>query len=307
MNNAILFYYNLKPNEIIHNNNFYYFYVNNALYHLIIFYRKPEEETSIYKINNYMSRLGLPVHQIITNKDGKIITYIDNIPYILYKINISNNKNITLNNINIITKNTYYNKDLVRDNWDILWANRIDYLEYHINQNGKKYPILVESFSYFVGLCENAISYIRNTYNEEKKEYTDNYVISHDKLIYYSNLYSLYDPLNIIIDHKSRDVAEYIKLSFFNDNFNIFDELKDYFKQNYYSKYGIRLLFGRVLYPSFYLDMYDQIITNNIKEEKLLNIINRINDYENYLKNIFIFLNKIYPIPEVEWLMKKTK
>ena len=86
MNNAILFYYNLKPNEIIHNNNFYYFYVNNALYHLIIFYRKPEEETSIYKINNYMSRLGLPVHQIITNKDGKIITYIDNIPYILYNL-----------------------------------------------------------------------------------------------------------------------------------------------------------------------------------------------------------------------------
>ena len=55
MNNAILFYYNLKPNEIIHNNNFYYFYVNNVLYHLIVFYRKPEEETSVYKIK--MERL----------------------------------------------------------------------------------------------------------------------------------------------------------------------------------------------------------------------------------------------------------
>ena len=60
------------------------------------------------------------------------------------------------------------------------------------------------------------------------------------------------------------------------------------------------------MYPSFYLDMYDQIITNTLNEDKLLEIINRINDYEDYLKNIFIFLNKIYKIPEVEWLMKKT-
>lgn len=307
MNNAILFYYNLKPDKIINNNSYYYFYINNVMYHLITYYKNIDDAESIYKINNYMLSLGLPVHKIIMNKDSKIITYIDNVPYILYQINLSYNKNITLKDINIISKSSYYNKNLARDNWDTLWANRIDYLEYHINQNGKKYPIIVESFSYFVGMCENAISYIRNTYDEEKKEYTDNYVISHDKLIYNNNLYSLYDPLNIIIDHKARDLAEYIKLSFFNDNFNIYEELEEHFKNNYYSRYGIRLLFGRVLYPSFYLDMYDQIITNTLNEDKVLEIINRINDYEDYLKNIFIFLNKIYPIPEVEWLMKKTK
>ena len=306
MNNAILFYYNLKPDKIINNSSYYYFYINNVMYHLITYYKNIDDAESIYKINNYMLSLGLPVHKIIMNKDSKIITYIDNVPYILYQINLSYNKNITLKDINIISKSSYYNKNLARDNWDTLWANRIDYLEYHINQNGKKYPIIVESFSYFVGMCENAISYIRNTYDEEKKEYTDNYVISHDKLIYNNNLYSLYDPLNIIIDHKARDLAEYIKLSFFNDNFNIYEELEEHFKNNYYSRYGIRLLFGRVLYPSFYLDMYDQIITNTLNEDKVLEIINRINDYEDYLKNIFIFLNKIYKIPEVEWLMKKT-
>ena len=306
MNNAILFYYNLKPDKIINNNSYYYFYINNVMYHLITYYKNIDDAESIYKINNYMLSLGLPVHKIIMNKDSKIITYIDNVPYILYQINLSYNKNITLKDINIISKSSYYNKNLARDNWDTLWANRIDYLEYHINQNGKKYPIIVESFSYFVGMCENAISYIRNTYDEEKKEYTDNYVISHDKLIYNNNLYSLYDPLNIIIDHKARDLAEYIKLSFFNDNFNIYEELEEHFKNNYYSRYGIRLLFGRVLYPSFYLDMYDQVITNTLNEDKVLEIINRINDYEDYLKNIFIFLNKIYKIPEVEWLMKKT-
>ena len=305
MINAILFYYNLKPKKINNTNGYYYFYINNILYHLIIYYRNNNEIDDIYKLNNYMLSLGIPVHNILLNKDNKMITYIANVPYILYKINIPDNKSINLIDIEKTDINYYY-KELVRDKWDILWSKRIDYLEYHINQNGKKYPIIVESFSYFVGMCENAISYIRNTYNEEKKEYSDNYTISHDKLIYNNNTYSLFNPLNIIIDHKSRDIAEYIKLSFFTDNFNIYDELNDYFKRNYFSKYGIRLLFGRLLYPSFYLDMYDQIITNNIKEEKILELISRIKDYEIYLKNIFIFLNKFYPIPEVEWIMKKT-
>ena len=207
MINAILFYYNLKPKKINNTNGYYYFYINNILYHLIIYYRNNNEIDDIYKLNNYMLSLGIPVHNILLNKDNKIITYIDNVPYILYKINIPDNKSINLIDIEKTDINYYY-KELVRDKWDILWSKRIDYLEYHINQNGKKYPIIVESFSYFVGMCENAISYIRNTYNEEKKEYSDNYTISHDKLIYNNNTYSLFNPLNIIIDHKSRYIAE---------------------------------------------------------------------------------------------------
>ena len=88
MINAILFYYNLKPKKINNTNGYYYFYINNTLYHLIIYYRNNNEIDDIYKLNNYMLSLGIPVHNILLNKDNKIITYIDNVPYILYKINI---------------------------------------------------------------------------------------------------------------------------------------------------------------------------------------------------------------------------
>ena len=42
------------------------------------------------------------------------------------------------------------------------------------------------------------------------------------------------------------------------------------------------------------------------KEEKELNnIINRINEYEMYLYNVYLYLSKYYDIPEIEWLKKR--
>ena len=176
----------------------------------------------------------------------------------------------------------------------------IDYYESQIGQNEKKYPLIRESFDYFIGLGENAISYLVNTKKEIQKEINDNKVLSHN------NLYnSLYDPLNIIIDHKSRDIAEYIKISFFNNNKNIFKELDEYFFYNRYSLYGIRVLYARIIYPSFYFKLYDEIFREKKEEKELNEIINRINEYEIYLKDIYLYLNKYYNIPNIEWLKKQ--
>ncbi|UKI27777.1 MAG: hypothetical protein L6V91_04250 [Bacilli bacterium] len=102
-------------------------------------------------------------------------------------------------------------------------------------------------------MAENAISYLVNTKKEVKKENSDNMVLAHNNLNH-----SLFDPLNIIFDHKARDLAEYIKLSFFNNNKDIFKELDEYFFYNRYSLYGIRVLYARVLYPSYYFKLYDK-------------------------------------------------
>ena len=112
--------------------------------------------------------------------------------------------------------------------------------------------------------------------------------------------------MNIIIDHKSRDLAEYIKISFFNNNKNIVQELDNYFYYQKYSDYGIRVLFSRILYPSFYFKIYNDIIQGIIKEKELNKIINNIDKYEIYIYKIYIYLKKYSNLPPVEWL-KKTK
>lgn len=305
MKNAIEYYYNLKPKEINNYHNYYYFYYNNYLYVLFLYNDEISKLNNIYNLATYLNNINIPTHQIIINNKNDIISIIDDKYYILYKILINNyNKQIDIKDINYLT-NIIINNNF-NTNWDILWSNKIDYLEYQINQSGKKYPLIVESFSYFVGLSENAISYFKNTILDIPKSNDATGVITHKKIDINNTLFNLYDPINIVIDYKIRDIAEYIKISFFKDNFNIFKQLNYYFSHNQLSIYLVRLLFARILYPSFYFNLYDEILTNKKEETEILKITKRISDYENYLYQIYLHLFKLYQIPEVEWLKKRT-
>lgn len=298
MKNIIEFYYNIKIEELQNKNDIYFFYIKNIELIFKPYYNNSNTIQDIYKLNNYLVH-AIQVDKIILNKYNSPLTIIDNIPYILLIKN--KNTNITLADISNISKiNPIQIKSLERNNWETLWSNKIDYYEIQIIENKKKYPLIRESFDYFVGLAENAISYLVNTKKELTPTIYDKKVISHNNLFN-----SIYDPDNIILDHKARDIAEYIKISYFKKNYQIFKELDQYFKNNYYSMYGIRVLFSRILYPSFYFELYDNII-NEKKEEKELNkIINKIDDYEIYLYNIYLYLRKYYDIPSIDWLEKQ--
>lgn len=306
MKETINYYYNLNPNRINKIFDYYYFYINNELYYFVIYDRKIDDINAIYDFNRKMISSNILVNEIINNKDSSVVTYVNKIPYILMKIYVNINKNITLAEISYLSNSKIlYCNNLMRSNWALLWIRKIDYLEYHHEHNYQKYPLLSSSFDYFIGLSENAISYLNNTIKNMSPDDSDIGVISHDIINIDDTIYSLYNPLNIIIDHKARDLAEYIKNSFFNDNFAIFEELDEYFKYNYFSFYGINLLVARILYPSFYFDRYDEIVNEKIQESSILKITSRIDEYEKYLQDVFNYLKKYYNIKDVEWIMKK--
>lgn len=302
MKNIIEFYYNIRIDEIHNKDDYYFFVLNKNHYIFKPYFDDIDKILDIYKLNRLLSE-RTNIDNIILNRYGNPITKVNNSFYVLI---LSNNRNnFTLADIsnmaNVSDINNQPLDKLERNNWEILWANKIDYFEMQVHENAKKYPLIRESFDYFIGLSENAISYLVNTKREVSPTIYDMKVISHNSL---NN--SLYDPSNIILDHKARDVAEYIKMSFFNNNLNIFKELEEYFHYNYYSIYGIRVLFARILYPSFYFDLYDGIISGKNDEKQLNMIIDKINDYEIYLYNVYLFLKRFYDIPMVDWL-KKTR
>lgn len=300
MKNILEFYYNLSlEEEILNRNGNYYFVVNNNSFVFRPFYGNNNSIDDIYKLNNYLSNFSY-IDKIILNKFNSPITKVKDILYVLILLKGNNNINLSIiSNLASIDIPSF--KSLERNNWEVLWGNLIDYYEMQIGQNEKKYPLIRESFDYFVGMGENAISYLVNTKKEVKPNFYDKKVLSHN------NLYnSLFDPLNIILDHKARDLAEYIKLSFFNNNQNIFKELDEYFYYNHYSFYGMRILFARIIYPSFYFKLYDEILSKKKEEKELNSIIKRIDEYELYLSNIYFYLRKYYDIPMIEWL-KKTR
>lgn len=300
MNNFIKFFYNMKVTNTNLIDNYYEFNYNNNYYRLYI----TNEGYNIYNYNNIYNNNKELINntlmsEVILNKDKNIITTYNNINYILLKINCNINKNITLEEIDYLSKTKIVNN--IKSNWGLLWSKKIDYLENLISENGKKYPQVVNSFNYFVGMSENAISY----YNNIEIDNNMMYYISHKVLRPTDKVDSLYNPLNIIYDYRVRDVAEYIKISFWTDNHNIYNELNNYLYKNNLSLNEVKLLISRVLFPSFYFDMYEEIFNYN-KEEKILNnIINRIDEYEEYLDSIIIYFKKFYPIDEIEWLKKK--
>ena len=298
MKNIIEFYYNLSPEDIKQNNNNYYFNINNNNYIFKEYTINISLIEDIAKLNIYLNNY-LNTNKIIPNKYNNPLTQINDNYYILILLSNKNNINLTaISKFSLIPPPDI--KSLERNNWQILWSNMIDYYETQIGENSKKYPLIRESFDYFIGLAENAISYLTYTKKEVPKTIYDNKVLSHNNLYH-----SLDDPLNIIIDHKSRDLAEYIKLSFFDNNKNIFQELDNYFYYHKYSDYGIRVLFSRILYPSFYFKAYNDIIQGIAKEKELNNIINNIDKYEIYIYNIYIYLKKYSNLPPIEWLKKR--
>ena len=305
MKNTINYYYNLNPDKINHIFDYYYFYIDNELYYFSIYTKDVSSISDVYKFNQELINKGVLVNEIIDNKMSSVLTFVNQVPYILTKVVVNINKPISLGEISYLSMSQIsYPKGLLRDNWLNLWISKIDYLEYHHEQNFSKFPLINSSFNYFIGLGENAISYLSETLRKYKADYSDVGVISHDVILVDDTIYNLYNPENIIIDHKARDLAEYIKVSFFKDNYSIFDELDEYFRHHYFSIFGIELVIARVLWPSFYFEAYDEVMRKKITDSSILKITSRVSEYERYLGDVFKYFRRFYPIEEVSWLVR---
>ena len=147
-------------------------------------------------------------------------------------------------------------------------------------------------------MAENAISY----YNDILDTNNYRYVISHKSIRWNYSLEDLYNPLNIIFDYPVRDVAEYIKNAFFLNNNDIINEISNYLHINPLSLTDVKLLIARLLYPSFYFQMYEDILVYGMNEKIINLVIDKLPRYEKYLRNIIDYFKRNYDIPDIPWL-----
>lgn len=295
MKNTIEHYYDIKVSRIHQNRKNYYFVVDTYNY-LLLPYDDIDSLNTIYELSNYLYTNMLS-HQIIMTKNSELYINVNEEKYVLLKIYIEKTK-INYNEIfklNSITFNKSQNI-LRRDDWYTLWTNKIDYFEYQINQMGKKYPLIRESFSYYSSLAENAITLFKIT-NKEKL----NICLSHKRISYNSTTYDLFNPLNFVLDYRVRDICEYFKDCFFN-NKEIYNDIQNYLFYNNLSYEESCLFFSRLLFPSYYFDIYEKILIENIEEKELNKIISKAIDYENILKKVYYFLKSNNKLPNIEWL-----
>lgn len=284
--------------------NYLYFQHNHCDYLFCKINRKSNDLEILLEVINECIKKRAETFRPIKNIYGLFFSTIGQDNYILLECtNIK--KEYTILDMIKWQNNMLIKKDiptLNRSNWVYLWSQKIDYLEYQIHELGKKYPTIVNSFSYYDGLAENAISY---AYQAQKYRSNVKLVLSH-KRVHYPNISAEFDnPLNYVIDIKVRDIGEYIKnLALDNIEYALID-LKAAIEIEKYDIYHLSMLYARLLYPSYYFDIEERIINDSEKEETILSIIEKNEQYEMFLKKAWILLRNYAPIEQISWITKK--
>ena len=310
MEQFLKYFYDIYIDNLYKKDNKYYFYKDNSLFCIVKNYRLPEELKDILEIC-YEMQSRFPVSQIVFNKFGQISSDYDNNNYILLKINTSMSSDITINDIIKINNSLFLNKDkkeLYRNNWAKLWESKVDYFEYQIKELGRNKKIILNSFSYYIGLAENAISIANICELYNKDNMNEKIVLSHRRIKYPCMEYEFYNPLEYIFDIQVRDVSEYLKSMFFyTDRNRTIRELKNYLLSTRLSNYEANMLYARLLYPTYYFDIYEKVIEDLKEESELLDIINKVDEYELFLKEAYFELSKMYKIEQINWIINKKE
>lgn len=307
MKESINYYYNFNIPEVTEWDKVYTFKINDNNFYFAPLKRNNKELEELLMVSKELRNKGYRVHDIIINRFGNVVTNVYNEDYILLKPFgdiyqeydlkdiIDMNKNLTL---------TTNKSKLYRNSWASLWSAKIDYFEYQITEIGKDKNYILDSFDYYIGLAENAISYVNATTARFNPTDNDKITLAHRRISFPNYELNYLNPLSFIFDLEVRDIAEFIKASFFAGE-NALNYLKMALKIHSFSIYSLQLLYARLLYPSYYFDVYESIMNNELEEEKIIPIIEKSEEYELFLKSAYNEISKYILIERVEWLLNK--
>lgn len=295
MKNVIYNFYNISLSEINKDGNNYYFYYNN---HLYIFYYVENDKDVINKIYTYLTFNKIESYKIIFNKDNTLFTEVDNKNYALLLISGLLKYEIKFDEFK------YYPLDEEPHDWGILWANRLDYYKIQLRELGYKYQTVLNSYGFFEGLAENAILYYNLTVNKFKEDRVVGIV--HNRMNYPCYSIDYDNPLNFVIDYSVRDISEYIKSYTISQYFDIENVIILLERLNI-NKLMFNLLYSRLLYPTFYFDVFDKIILDNGEDKDIINILNSLDNYLRMIREVYNIFNSKYDLFNIEWLNKNVE
>ncbi len=307
MKETIEYYYGLDIDTLEEADGKYHFRLDNQDFFFVFYNRGVEELEDIINVSNEMLKKGINVHKIYININNSFLTKVGEYNYILFAVsNISEEYDI-FDMVKISDKLVLNNSksNLYRNNWGTLWSEKIDYFEYQVRELSVEKNVIKNSFSYYVGLAENAISYVNNT-NLKYGGGISKIVLSHRRVFYPNYKLNYLNPLSFVFDLEVRDIAEYLKAIFFKKNINFcLEELSSYLKIRHLSLYEYQMLYARLLYPTYYFDVYENVMNKDADENLLVEIIKKCNNYEQFLKKAYLEISKYARIDKIEWIINQ--
>lgn len=307
MKETLEYYYGLDIENIEELDGKYHIKQENQDYFFVFYNRGIEELEDIINVSNEMVKKGINVHKILINRNNSFLTKVGEYNYILFAVSNLSEEYDIFDMVKISEKLVLNNNksNLYRNNWGTLWSEKIDYFEYQVRELSIEKDVVKNSFSYYIGMAENAISYVNNT---NMKYGGDAYriVLSHRRVFYPNYKLNYLNPLSFVFDLEVRDIAEYLKAMFFKKDISFcLDELSSYLKIRHLSLYEYQMLYARLLYPTYYFDVYESVMNKNGDEEQLVNIIKKCDSYEEFLKKTYLEISKYAKIDKIEWIINQ--
>lgn len=295
MKNVIYTFYNITLMEINKDKNNYYFYYDNKLY---VFYLVENNIDVVEKIYKYLLENNVNSYKIILNKNNSLFTEVDNKKYSLLLVNGILKYEVKFEEFK------YYPINEIPQDWGMLWSNRLDYYSLQLRELGYKYQTVLNSYGFFEGLAENAILYYNLSIEKFKEEKVVGIV--HNRMYYPCYSFEYDNPLNFVIDYSIRDLSEYIKSYTMSSDFDIENVIILLTRLNV-NKLMFNLLYSRLLYPTFYFDVFDKIILENGVDNDVVKVLEKLSNYLLVLREVYKTFGSKYELFNIEWLNKNVE
>lgn len=289
MENILNYYYQLNIIDIKKKD--YYYLLTTDEYEQYIF-NEIIDSNELKENLDYLNNTNVLYDLLILTKEGNITINYNDKEYALFKVRNNENLNI-LSFSNLITTGKL--------KWGTLWSNRVDYYLEQIAEVVEQKEIKY-AMDYYISLAEIAISYF-NTLSEIYNENTLTFTLSHHIVTSPIDKYMFYNPSNMCFDLSVRDIAEYIKESFFNDILTNYEILSLIDKINLNETLANYLLV-RLIYPSYIFKLYDIFIETKELNKKFYEYMKKSREYETLLSTIYNKLKIKYSIKAYIYFFK---
>lgn len=283
MKSMLMYFYNLKNPFITKTADGIYVKENKKLF----IFKKTENNNE--EIFNFINK-DKTFYKVVKNKNKNYITTYKDDSYVLFEVCNS----IALTAEEIFSSGVQVTEELDND-WADKWIIKLEQIDRATMS--VKNEFIYGSRDYYIGMGENAINFL--IYNKDKVSNSKKYICRKriDKKI-------IRFPTNAIVDNKERNLGETIKYLFFQEDKTV-EEIISFAKKNILKTHNKYLIFSRLLFPTYFFDVIDEFFKDNESvEEKIKKILNKSDDYELLLSNMFdLFFND--KEHKLEWNKKR--
>lgn len=322
-------YFNIKAEQSMRIGRQIRYFSNGLLYTIVsVTHVQQEALIELYEMSEHMAKHSdKKVSRFVAGKDGKYLVTHENEDYVVlqnpfYTANRNRKTGRQLARFHQRGKRLQAPiKTLNRvGEWKEYWSTRLDQMEkvwtglIHEPPREEFDKMFMESFPYYLGLCENAIQYVTDTELDEQHQRLDYGTICHER--FHEELWKgeqeIRNPFDWVLDHPSRDISEWIRDRYFKSSRTLRPDmvkfLNEYQSLSPISPFAWRLIYARLLFPLHYFVCVEEYYNTNSQstkkqlEETLARYLRDTKDYERFLRTFFSTVGVKKSLPLVEWL-----